>query len=227
MKKFLIATLMVAGLLSGCGGGGSDHVKQGALRFINASADAPDLDVYVNGGKEATALSFPGFSYFLPYNEGTQHVQFRPVTPGANVLDLQVPLSASDYKTVVAFNDFGHIRSSVLVDDRSQPANGTMRVRLLHLSPSSGRVDIYFNNPNVNIANVSPTNANIPFETNLGYVTIPAGIYRFVVTRAGTKSVLLDSGSQSFASQEVRTIMLLDKKGGGTPELGLINYDLN
>lgn len=228
MKKFFALALLAATLLSGCGGGGGDHdVREGALRFINVSADSPDLDVYVNGSKEATALSFPGFSYYLPYQEGNERVQFRPVSSSTNVIDRTVPLSALEYKTVVAYNGFASLKSAVLTDDRSTPASGVMRVRILHLSPSSGNIDIYFNAPNVNINNVAPTDRNVVYETNLGYVTIPAGSYRMVVTRAGTKNVLMDSGTLNLASQQVRTMMVIDKKGGGTPLLTLINYDLN
>lgn len=228
MKKFLGSFLVLATVLVGCGGGGSDTVVQaGSLRFIAASANAPDLDVYVNGVKTATALSYPGFSYYLSENAGSNHVQFRPANTGTNVVDFNVPLADGESKTVIAYNDFAHIKASVLTDDRSTPAPGVMRVRIFDLSPSAGNVDVYFNPPSTNIANVAPTNPNVSFEENLGYVTIPAGAYRIFITKAGTKNVIMDSGVQQFTSQEVRTIILLDKKGGGTPLLALINYDLN
>lgn len=228
MKKFLVLALLGGMFVSGCGGGGTgDHASLGSMRFIAASPDAPSMDVYVNGSKEVTALPYLGFSYYLNYNQGSEHVQFRTVNGGVNKVDFNVDLSAQQYKTVIAYNTFSNMKASVLTDDRSVPAPGIVRVRIMHLAPSAGNIDIYFNAPNVDIANVSPTNANIPFETNLGYVNIPAGSYRMIVTHAGTKNVILNTGSLDFASQEVRTIFTVDKQGGGTPLLGLIQYDVN
>jgi hypothetical protein len=115
----------------------------------------------------------------------------------------------------------------VLQDDNSAPAAGTARVRAIHGAPSAPAVDIYVTAPGADLETTIPLLANVEFGDVADYIEAPAGDYQVRVTPAGTKTVVIDSGTLALSIGQVRTAIAVDAAGGGAPFDLLVLEDLN
>jgi hypothetical protein len=75
--------------------------------------------------------------------------------------------------------------------------------------------------------------AELPALVSLGrfgvsdYLELTSGDYQLRVTPAGTKTVLIDGGTQAVGPGEVRTVVVVDAEGGGEPFGVLVLEDAN
>ena len=102
-----------------------------------------------------------------------------------------------------------------------------MRVRAIHGAPSAPAVDIYVTAPGADLAGETPALTNVAFGDVADYIEAPAGDYRVRVTPTGTQTVVIDSGTLTLTSGQVRTAVAVDATGGGGPFDLLLLSDLN
>jgi hypothetical protein len=143
------------------------------------------------------------------------------------VINATVSLSRNKYYTVLAVDKVASISPLVLTDDNTPPASGQIKLRLVHASPTAGRVDIYVEAPGTDITGISPTLTNVPFKAASDYLAVAAGSYEVYITPTGTKTVALDSGSLALSAGQIRTAVALDAPGGGIPLIAIVSKDLN
>jgi hypothetical protein len=67
----------------------------------------------------------------------------------------------------------------------------------------------------------------VEFGDVADYIEAPAGDYQVRVTPAGTKTVVIDSGTLALSIGQVRTAIAVDAAGGGAPFDLLVLEDLN
>jgi Domain of unknown function (DUF4397) len=132
----------------------------------------------------------------------------------------------TDY-TVIASGLVASIAPIVLEDDNSAPGSGNARVRAIHGAPSAPAVDIYVTAPGADLETETPALSAVEFGDVADYIEAPAGDYQVRVTPTGTKTVVIDSGTLSLASGQVRTAIAVDATGGGAPFSLLLLEDLN
>jgi len=134
--------------------------------------------------------------------------------------------------------------SGVMVpDDNTPPPAGNVKLRFVNASPTAGSVDIYITAPNVSLTTLTPDVAALNYGSVSAYVTKPAGTYQVRVTTAGTKTVLVTipqptpiptpapspavSAFPALVAGQIRTIVVLDRTGGGTPITAAVYQDRN
>jgi hypothetical protein len=88
-------------------------------------------------------------------------------------------------------------------------------------------VDIYVTAPGADLETTIPLLANVEFGDVADYIEAPAGDYQVRVTPAGTKTVVIDSGTLALSIGQVRTAIAVDAAGGGAPFDLLVLEDLN
>jgi hypothetical protein len=120
----------------------------------------------------------------------------------------------------------------VLTDDNAAPAAGEAKLRVVHAAPSGGPVDVYVTAPDVvDITAVAPTLTTVTFRSASAYLPLAAGARRVRVTGGGTKTVLLDTTAPAvalpLAAGQIRTVLVLDKPGGGQPLQAAVLVDRN
>jgi hypothetical protein len=143
------------------------------------------------------------------------------------VVDADLSLvDGTDY-TVIATGLAEAIEPIVLQDDNSAPASGNARVRAIHGAPGAPAVDIYVTAPGADLETTIPLLANVEFGDVADYIEAPAGDYQVRVTPTGTKTVVIDSGTLTLSSGQVRTAIAVDAAGGGAPFDLLVLEDLN
>jgi hypothetical protein len=133
---------------AGSGGGGLVEAEdEVSLRAAHLSPDAPNVDVLVDDEAVLTDVPFGAVSDYLSLTPGTYQVAIRATDdPDTVVFDEMLDLSAGAY-TAAALGELedgaeNAFAVELLEDDRSDPADDTARVRVLHASPDAPAVDV-------------------------------------------------------------------------------------
>jgi hypothetical protein len=226
--RFLTLLLAAGALTAGC----SDDDNTGPegearLRVVHASPDAPDVDVLLDDAEVLGDVPYLTASDYLEVPAGDRNLKVNAAGTATTVIDADVSLvDGTDY-TVIASGLAEAIEAIVLQDDNSAPAAGNARVRAIHGAPSAPAVDIYVTAPGTDLETTIPLLAGVEFGDVADYVEAPAGDYQVRVTPAGTKTVVIDSGTLTLSSGQVRTAIAVDAEGGGAPFDLLVLEDLN
>jgi hypothetical protein len=126
---------------------------------------------------------------------------------------------------VYASGTFATIAPFVTTDDDRSIATEA-RVRILHLAPSAGLVDIYVTPPMTDIATVEPAFSSVDFLADTGYVSLAGGSYDVTVTLAGTTTAAIGPATITIADGGVYTAVARDPNPAVTNDsFGLIVMD--
>jgi hypothetical protein len=214
----------MAALTAGCSDEGTGPEEGMArLRVVHADAQLAELDVVVDDIEMASDLSFLDASEYEELEAGTHKVVF--LTADSTLDSLQLGLAEGVDYTVFPCC-FGFPNSLFLTDDNTESTEGNAKVRVIHFA-TAPPVDIYLTAPDVDLA------AELPALVSLGrfgvsdYLELTSGDYQLRVTPAGTKTVLIDGGTQAVGPGEVRTVVVVDAEGGGEPFGVLVLEDAN
>ncbi|UJR86980.1 DUF4397 domain-containing protein [Sandaracinus amylolyticus] len=130
-------------VLAACG----DDSPETALRVVHLSADAPRIDVFVDGeGPLVSGLAFGGGSDAVHVTPGDRDIQIAPAGDGADGAVVTVSdarIEDGGRYTAVAFGALARVQASVVEDDASGLASGDARVRVIHAAEGVGTVDLY------------------------------------------------------------------------------------
>lgn len=164
MKRFVfglsLSSLLVAGLLSGCGGSSSSAaLPDPEIRFINLSPDA-SLDLAVNGTVRVTNLGFLGNSNI--FSVKPEEADFDIFETGATVgIDPQIHTFPADTdQLIIAFGklNFGtetdkRLRFITQQFDRRRPSQTQARVFVFNAmirTAGESSFPVIFKNPGTN-----------------------------------------------------------------------------
>jgi len=217
IQSALMSAAMAACFLILTGCGDSNNSQQTRVRVFHASPDAPNVDVLINGGRVLENVPYTAASDFLPIDAGDTRIQVNVAGTDTTAIDAHVTLVENTDYMIVAADKVSRIAPLVFTADRTLPASGSVKVRVLHSAASAPAVDVYVTAPDAEIANAAPVLSNVPFKALSDYLTVPAGTYDVYVTVAGTKQVAIEAKGLALADQLVATVAALDAVGGGTP----------
>jgi hypothetical protein len=230
MKIKLLSLLLVASALSAAC---SDDDNTGPdatdarVRVVHASPDAPNVDVLVDDAVALSNVPYLAVSDYLEVPSGDRNLKVNAAGTATTVIDADADLAEGSDYTVIASGLAEAIEPIVLEDDNTAPAAGNVRVRAIHGAPSAPAVDIYVTGPGIDLATETPVLANVEFGQVADYLEAPAGTYQVRVTPTGSKTVVIDSGTLTLASGQVRTVIAVDATGGGAPFDLLLLEDVN
>lgn len=216
----------VAAALSGCQGiVNSPTMSQ--VRIINASPDAPGLDIYQNSTAIAYNLGFGTITSYVPIDPGTY-------TTSATAAGTKQVLSSSKTTFVTASQYtvlIGNVAASLqqlTLKDQSQPApSGQIALRFIAQATRIAAVDIYLIPSGSKLTEVTPLYTNLSFGINTGYLNIPVGAYSLVMVPTGTiptsTTIATYTGPQvTYTTGSATTIVLIDQQLVTTPGLQVI-----
>jgi len=154
----------------------SAHAPKAYVRVVHAAPGAGVVDVYVDGAKLLNDFKFGTVTGYVAVSEGSHRIQVAP--DGAprkdSVIDVTVSLKGGKYYTVAALGTkHSGFSLAAFVDDNSD-INTKAIVRVYHLSPNAGPVDVSVGGTKV-ISKLTYTHAS-------GYLTVAPGKYTFDVT---------------------------------------------
>ncbi|MCC5858028.1 MAG: DUF4397 domain-containing protein [Ectothiorhodospiraceae bacterium] len=228
MKRFVVGLVILVaalGLLTGCFSSSNSSSSNGSdatasVRVLHAVADAPPVDIYVLGDVAVENLAFGEATPFAPVPVGQLAIDVR--ASGADpdsepaISETVVPERGGFY-TIVAYGrlDDGSLELLVIDDIQDQPADGQVRLFVLHGAPAVGEVDVYLGTDSG--LGAAALTGFAPQETTDGYLEVPAGEYRIRITPADSETVAYDSGIVALQAGLSYFVAALDRESGFAP----------
>ena len=186
------------------------------IRIIDASPDAPMLDVYQGQSALSYNLAFGNITSYIATSPGT--VDLAANTSGSRQLltATHEDLASGQY-TLLVGNNSKNLQQLLLKDQSTPAPTGHVALRFVDQVTAPLAFDIYLVPPGTPAAATSPVLTDQTFNGNSGYLNIPAGPYRIVLYPTGiapsTATPAAYSGATvTYPSGAVRTIILLDQK---------------
>ncbi len=209
---FLCATFFS----TGCGGGGGS-ASTAQLRFLQASPDAPQVNLLVDGSSVATSLAYGSATDYVSVKSGSRHVQVVPVSGSSPILDLTLSFAANANQTLILAGPAASVQSVLLTDGGTTTTTGDGHVRVVNASRTMGAADVYLVAAGSSIVGVQPVTGSTPlaFSKDTGYQLIAEGNYEVFMTAPGTTNAFLSTGSISLTASQNQTIVALDGASGG------------
>jgi hypothetical protein len=197
-----------------------DAATPAQVRVVHAVPDAPAVDIYINDAMamNAPALSNLAYTQVLPgpdtYADLTAGTNNVLVTAAGNTGVIAIPatnleLAAGQQYSVYASGEFATIAPFITLDDDRSIATAA-QIRILHLAPNAGLVDIYVQAPGTDIDTVDPTLEDIDFQADTGYISLAGGDYEVSVTLADTKTVAIGPAAITLSDGGVYTAAARD-----------------
>jgi hypothetical protein len=204
-------------LLAGCQTiSGSTAVSQ--LRIIDASYNAPSLNLYVEGTLLAGNLgqgSITSYASLAPTNNAT--VKVTATTSTKTLVSANASLLVGTSQSAL-ISDIGAVYQVTVLQDQSTAApSGHSEFRMLNQAPSTGPVDVYFlaGTSNTVFATAKPVITGLAVGATSGYVTIPSSTLYMVIAPTGTTladnvTTIYTSAAFPLVGGEVRTVLIVD-----------------
>ena len=220
------------------------------LRVVNATPDPTAggaQNVKIGDQVFAANLGYGAGSSYQRVYEGQRELHVRRTSDTTIVVTDAAFSNAPDldFTTFVVgkrtANGGTGIVAHQIPDDNTPPAAGQVKLRFFNAAAVAGNVDVYVTSPTASILTATPNVSALAYRTASPYLALAAGTYRVRVTTAGTKTVLVDitqtAGTSpptpvvpalpALAAGQIRTIVVLERTGSGTPLTASILVDRN
>jgi Domain of unknown function (DUF4397) len=223
------AVALLAGGLAGCQGiAGTQPLTQ--VRFIDASPDAPALDLYQNSTIGLYNIGFGTVSSYIPVaSGGWTHAAYIAGTAQQLAAVHGIFAPGAQY-TVLAGNVAAALQMTVLRDQGTPAPAGKVALRFVNQATRAGSVDLYLLPPGAGIAGEVPIATGLAFGSNTPYIDVPSSTYSIVAVAAG--SLLMNSSAPIFTGSQTaypvgsaRTILLIDQQAPASQGLQIITAD--
>ena len=193
------------------------------FRVVNAYPQP--VDVLVDGALAASAVA-PGRVDSIAQEAGAHTVALR-ATGSTTTSSVQLQTAAGALRTVVAFRWGGSLSASALEDSNAVVLAGATKVRVLHLAPIAGEIEVARTQPDwlappligwkipflYDSATVNDPLANPYYQSTVGTWDVRAWLKpsEDALGWDGTAAKV----TFALGSGEKRTVLVLDKPGGG------------
>lgn len=205
-----ILALLASGALSFTSASAAGNAM---VRIIHASPEAGTVAVFVDGTKLLSNFEFGTVHGYVPLGEGSHKIQVAPAGQGANaaVITQTVSVNANTMYTVAAIGTKATGFSLQAFVDNNMVNPGKAKVRVYHLSPNAGPVDVATGGTKV-ITGLTYKNAS-------DYLSVDPGAYTFNVTATDANATIPVS-----ATLNANTVNSVFAVGlfKGTPELKFV-----
>ncbi|CAI8160727.1 MAG: Uncharacterised protein [Pseudidiomarina mangrovi] len=176
------------------------------VRVHHSVADAPDVNVLVNGDTVLSEVPYTASSGVLELDEGTYSIQVDGILPDGSFATVigpaDVALNGNNRYEVFAVGKVGDASIAPLIIENpvTDIAAGNLRLQVVHAAPDAPMVDIYLTAPDADLA-AEQAAATLEFGDFTPQIDVPAGDYRVRVTVAGDPAaVAFDSGTLPLAA---------------------------
>ena len=146
------------------------------IRVVHASPDVGTVDVFVDGSKMLSSFQYATVTGYVPLPAGQHKVQIALIGkgPGASVISQMISMQAGQAYTVAALGTMASGFSLQVFTDNNMVAGNIAKVRVYHLSPGTGTVNVTASN------GTDVTGLSYPQASN--YITVTPGNYTLNIT---------------------------------------------
>jgi hypothetical protein len=245
-RRSFLALVVAVSAIAGCGTtDAADPLlplgPTGRVRFVNVITDpvrgrvnaivGPTNPIVLGvnltyAGSAPVSLPAPNTALYSSIYTGARQLVLRRTADTSTVVaTINFTVAENADYTVYGIGGSGvtPITGFVTRDTNAVVAATSSRVRVVHLSPTAGAVDIFVTARGADLTTATPTLANVPVQGVSGYLTIPAATYQVRVVPAGTApaarpgAVAINVDSLPLPGGSARTIVAADNSVGGAP----------
>ena len=199
LRRSFLAACLVALAVAGCKINtiNSFPAHPASVRVLNLIPGV-SLDVQVDGAPAFSEVAFQTATGYQSYdNKSTQFsVTFSGTT--TQVGTFSFPLAGEQPYTLVAYGTTSSAQLTLVSEVTNTPVNGNIQVSVFNAAQNAPNVDIYIVAPGVDIANVDPNFFSVGYSGTSFNLAFSPGTYQILVTTAGTKTVIYDSGATAY-----------------------------
>lgn len=225
-KRHWSGAILVASFALACNDSNGPH-DTSFMRFVNASPDGPSVDAVLDNTTVQSSIAYANSAAYTNVDEDADNFTFKNTTSGASITTQSVSLETGAHYTEILSGRATNLVANFYEDNMDDPSTNNVKLRFFQVAPSMPLADVYITPSTTNLANVNPNLANIAFRNTPAYFQMSGGTYRIRLTTAGTKTVLFDVDGVVLGSGSIRSILTLDKAGGGAPFTSLVLADKN
>lgn len=221
------ALATVAGLLSGCQGiVNSPTASQ--VRIIDASPDAPGLDIYQNNVAIAYNLGFGTITSYVPIDPGSYTTNATQAGTKQVLSSNKTSFVTGSQYTILIGNVAASLQQLTLKDQAQPAPSGQIALRFIDQATRVGALDAYLVPAGKKLTDVTPVATDLVFNVNTGYLNIPTGTYTLILLPSGAvptpQTVGLYVGPQvTYTQGSATTIILIDQQLVTTPGLQVLS----
>ncbi|MHB8597793.1 MAG: DUF4397 domain-containing protein [Ktedonobacteraceae bacterium] len=146
------------------------------IRVVHASPDVGTVDVFVDGAKMLSSFQYATVTGYVPLPAGQHKVQIALIGKGigASVISQTIAVQAGAMYTVAALGTMASGFSLQVFTDNNMVSGNIAKVRVYHLSPGTGTVNVAASN------GTDVTGLSYPQASN--YITVTPGSYTLNIT---------------------------------------------
>ena len=215
MKTFskILLTSLIAASLSACTD--DEHpvvmVENSYLRVLHAAADAPKVNVWLDGKPALEGVDYQQTSGAIKVTAGKHTVQVDAILPDGSTLTV-IPETTLDLAKDMEYNVVALGKAALIgtgeaaefgpaIISRSALTPEGVRVQAIHAAPDAPVVDSFITEPNADLSAATPFADDVPYKANTEAVEVPAGAYQIRLTKFDDPSVVyFDSGAVDVAA---------------------------
>ena len=212
MKQMISAVFVALFAIYGCGLTGHETTPPSAgLYIINASPDAPAIDVALNNNVIASGYTYGKDSgYFLTF-PGTYEFKLSQTGATSSLADQFLNLPAGKYFSLFLVDYFSTSTPKIVLieDNLTTDTFSYASVRLLDFCPNSPTLDASFTNvaDTVNFAGRYFSDQSL-VSSYTNFSAVPAGVYDLSLYDHDTTTVINKFSSITFESGKYYTVYL-------------------
>ena len=234
MPKFLKSLVILLALplvLAGCKINSINYFPPTPAHFrvVNVLGTTTPINVIVNGVTIWSGLNFEAMTDYVEIDNVT--TKFQVTLAGSDVAIIEQtynPAGDQNY-TLVVYGTLTVPALGVMADTTQPPQSGKFALNVFNAAPIGNgsavgtiSVDLYLISPGQIIDGITPTFTFIPFTGTNIFGSFSSGTYHLILTVAGTKSIVYDSGALTFAG-ETATDLIMYSRGSETLPNVLLN----
>lgn len=223
-----IALAAAAALLTGCQTVQNSTPTQTLVRVIDASYNAPAIDVKIGTTPIAAnigAATITNYA-FLPPQNTTAYIY--PTGSTKSTASADGDFLVNEQHSVFLTDTGAGYSATILTDQVTPPPTGYFSLRVLQQALSTGAVDVYLVPSTSTLSGSKPLLTDVKPNSIAGYVNVEAGIYTIVVTPTGVITTPYSSSQITFTAGQVRTLLIMDSALTTNPPVTVtIGDDLN
>lgn len=221
---------MATVVLCGCQNIQNSSPPQTMVRVIDASYNAPPVDVKIGTTPIAVnigAATFTNYA-FLPPENATAYID--PTKTTAATASVPGAFLVGQQHSVFITDTSAGYQATLLADQAVAPPAGYVSLRFLQQAARAGAIDLYLIPAGATLAGAKPLLSGVVPGTVSAYINVQAGSYTLAVTPAGDTSAKDAYTSQAlqFAGGQVRSVLIMDAQLTTSPPVTLtMGNDLN
>lgn len=197
------------------------------LRLVTASPDAPGLDAYQGTSVLAYNLGLGTITSYVPISPGTYTISADQAGTHTQLVTATGTFAADAQYTVLIGNFSDALQELILKDQSTASPLGQVNLRFIDQSVRAGGLDLYLVPSGTAVLTQKPVISSVGFNTNTGYLSVPAGTYTLVALPAGTPptangSTFYTGAAVTYVSGSASTIILIDPQLTTEPGVQII-----